>query len=110
MKDRTVINIAKRFSRFPSGRALGDGPFPGESFRKDLLVPALEEYQKVVIELDGVRGYNSSFLDEAFGELARQGVLSADDLDSRIEFKSDEFSDVIEEIKQYMTDEDVFDQ
>jgi hypothetical protein len=82
-----MINIAKDFSRYPSGRVVSDGPNSGEKFRKDFLVPALRSSEKVVVVLDGVRGYPSSFTEEAFGGLVRDEGFKEDELLSRIEIK-----------------------
>jgi hypothetical protein len=74
MTTRT-ISIAKDFSPTPAGRYRSDGPFPGESFRDDLLLPALSKtIGPVTVELDGTAGFGSSFLEEAFGGLVRSGI------------------------------------
>lgn len=65
------ITVAKDFSRVPSGRKRTDGPYSGEEFRDDILYPALKEFDKVEVVLDGTLGYGSSFLEEAFGGLIR---------------------------------------
>ncbi|CAD85291.1 MULTISPECIES: STAS-like domain-containing protein [Nitrosomonas] len=101
-----IINIRENFSRYPAGRYRADGPYNGEKFREELLVPALSEAidkgEKVKVELDGVRGYNSSFLEEAFGGLVRSGKFaSTRDLSERFEFVSTDKS-LIEEIRGYM--------
>ena len=67
-----TITVAKDFSRYPAGRHLRDGPFTGELFRKRHLEPHMDQ-DKIIIELDGTRGYGSSFLEEAFGGLVRAG-------------------------------------
>lgn len=71
MKTRR-INFAKEFSDCPGGRYRRYGPYSGEAFREDILVPALEENDKVVLEMNGVIGFPASFLDEAFGILAEK--------------------------------------
>lgn len=38
-----IINIRENFSRYPAGRYRADGPYNGEKFREELLVPALSE-------------------------------------------------------------------
>ena len=68
-----TICIAKDYSRSPAGRYESDGPFSGERFRTAFLVPAIQDKRNLVIELDGTRGYGSSFLEEAFGGLVRLG-------------------------------------
>ncbi len=86
MKNVTkTINIAKDFSQYPIGRDDKDGPDSGERFRRDFLVPALKEYEKVSVFLDGPKGYGSSFLEEAFGGLVRKEGFKRQDLQSRLE-------------------------
>ena len=69
------LSVAEQFSRFPAGRYPSDGPFNGERFREQLLIPALKDAiasgDRVVVELDGALGYSSSFLEEVFGGLTR---------------------------------------
>ena len=67
------INVAKDFSRYPAGRYKSDGPASGEEFRENFLMPALKSKKSLTIELDGTRGYGSSFLEEAFGGAVREG-------------------------------------
>lgn len=69
----TVISVAKDFSPSPAGRYPEDGPYPGAVFRDKLLIPALQSNDKVIVNLDGTSGYGSSFLEEAFGGLVRNG-------------------------------------
>ncbi len=83
MSERT-ISIASEFSPFPGGRYRADGPFSGEEFRDDLLLPALRSNSRVTIVLDGTAGYRSSFLEEAFGGLVRLRGVKRDDLARRL--------------------------
>jgi hypothetical protein len=98
-----VINIAKDYTRFPSGRFLRNGNTSGEGFRLKLLVPALSGGDRVKVELDGTIGYGSSFLEEAFGGLVRQLQSAPDELLSRLELVSRDAS-LIAEVKQYIRD------
>ena len=99
-----VINVERDFSRYPAGRYESDGPHNGQTFREKFLVPALSaRTEKVLIELDGARGYGSSFLEEAFGGLVRDG-FTAEELFNLIDLKSEDNS-LIEEIKGYILDE-----
>lgn len=68
-----IISVAKDFSPSPAGRYPEDGPYPGAIFRDKFLVPAVQENDRVVVNLDGTSGYGSSFLEEAFGGLVRKG-------------------------------------
>lgn len=68
-----VVNVARDFSKYPAGRYLEDGPANGQLFREKFLIPVLKESKVITIELDGTRGYGSSFLEEAFGGAVRVG-------------------------------------
>jgi hypothetical protein len=72
------IRLAKDFTTVPFGRYRADGPHSGEVFRQDILIPALEARDEVVIEIDGVEGLPSSFWEEALGGLVRCGWKAAD--------------------------------
>lgn len=69
------INIAKDYSQVLGGRLIIHGDFSGEDFYNKILfekfLAAQKEGVKLYIELDGTKGYPSSFLDQSFGELAR---------------------------------------
>ena len=67
------ISIADDFTRFPGGRYRRLGRFSGEQFRDDFLIGLLNKGDDVTVNLDGTEGYGSSFLEEAFGGLVRQG-------------------------------------
>jgi hypothetical protein len=81
------IRIATEFSRYPAGRYIKDGPYSGELFRKKFLEPNLPMHEKITIDLDGTRGYGSSFLEEAFGGLVRKG-FSKSELKEKLEIKA----------------------
>jgi len=70
---QSKISVAKDFSRYPAGRYKADGPASGEEFLETFLLPTLKAGQSQDIELDGTRGYGSSFLEEAFGGAVRKG-------------------------------------
>lgn len=66
-----VVNIARDFTRFPSGRSKLKGDTSGEAFREKFLETPIREGKEITVELDGTIGYGSSFLEEAFGGLIR---------------------------------------
>lgn len=68
-----MIDIAKDFSPFVAGRYRTDGPWSGQRFLEEQLLPALKTGAKVCVKLDGTLGLGSSFLEEAFGGLVRNG-------------------------------------
>ncbi|UZE14767.1 STAS-like domain-containing protein [Pseudomonas sp. B21-053] len=94
------ISLARDFTKFPAGRFKDDGPYSGELFREKYLEPALASDEPVVVELDGARGYGSSFLEEAFGGLVRLG-FPAEKVLARISFVSKDTS-LISEIQSYI--------
>ncbi|WP_430434285.1 STAS-like domain-containing protein [Methyloversatilis sp.] len=81
------ISIARDFSETPAGRHTKDSATSGERFREEVLAPALRKAEEVVIDLDGTLGYGSSFLEEAFGGLVRQG-FTPEQLHQRMQIKS----------------------
>jgi len=74
--------------------------FSGEHFRETVLIPlylqAKQENTKLFIDLDDTYGYPPSFLEEAFGGLAR--AFPADNTLLYLEFKSDDQPSIIAEI------------
>lgn len=103
-KGNFLLSISKNFSRTPGGRFRREGPYSGEEFREDLLIPyflkAKEERVKLVIDLDGCMGYPSSFIDESFGGLARQ--FSNKNVLDTLNFKSEDQPDLVEIICDVM--------
>lgn len=71
-----IINIPRDYTKSPGGRLIKEGDFSGEEFREKILLPKVQEalYNNLslTVELDGGFGYGSSFLEEAFGGLARK--------------------------------------
>ncbi len=100
MSTKKFIRLAADFSRYPAGRYVKDGPYSGERFREEYLRPVLDKSEQVIIELDGTRGYGSSFLEEAFGGLVRCGY-SVEKVKSAFELRSSD-SSLIEEIMDYI--------
>ena len=96
-----TINIARQFSRYPAGRYKADGPYSGETFREDFLIPQLRQADtRIVVQLDGARGLASSFLEEAFGGLVRAG-FAPKQLRDRLVLESKDAS-LIHEIQEYI--------
>lgn len=97
------INV-KDFSEFPGPRREAIGPNSGEKFRDTVLLPAITNnpHEKIVVNLDGTAGYGSSFLEEAFGGLVRNGV-SRNKLEEIVSnLISTEDESLIDEIREYI--------
>ena len=102
----TTLNVARQFSRFPGGRFKRISENSGEEFRDDYLIPALRsDGGKVVVELDGVVGYGSSFLEEVFGGVVRaMSWLNRDEVNNRLVLRSHQQS-WLQEANQYIDQE-----
>jgi hypothetical protein len=98
------ISVAQDFSETPAGRYITDGPYSGQHFRDEMLFPALKEYDRVVVDLDGTLGYGSSFLEETFGGLIRECRMTLEQIDKKLIIHSSRrlYST---RAKQYMMDE-----
>lgn len=97
------INIAKDYTKTPGGRFEKEGPNSGEDFREKILGPKFEEAMSsgtsLKVVLDGGYGYATSFLEEAFGGLARK---TKDERILGIQIVSEEEPALVEKVAQYM--------
>lgn len=98
------ICISKDFSATPGSRYINEGKYSGEEFRETLLKPkfieAKNNKEKLIIYLDGGYGYPTSFLEEAFGGLAR--MYNPKEIISTLSFVSEDEPSIIDEIKNYI--------
>ena len=98
-----IINVATEFSREPGGRYYTDGDASGQEFRERVLIPAFRDFDQIIIELDGTRGYPSSFLDEAFGGLVRALHVSPADFAKKVKFRaSPDFDIYVQDVFSYV--------
>ena len=103
------ISLAEDFSSFPAGRYHpDDGPYTGQRFREEHLVPALRrlgEAERLEVVFDDVEGCGSSFLDEAFGGLVRDAGFSKAFLDKhlRLTTSDSDLKDVVSLAYQHIT-------
>lgn len=98
------ISICSDFSETPGARYRSEGPYSGEEFRESLLIPRFLELkdtdEELTIDLDGGYGYPTSFLEEAFGGLARK--FPAKIVLKKLNFISNDEPCLIYEIKSYI--------
>ncbi|AYV21091.1 STAS-like domain-containing protein [Vibrio mediterranei] len=59
------------FTKYPGPRYIYLGANSGEEFREQHLIKNLKSNPEIVVNLDGVLGYGSSFLEEIFGGVVR---------------------------------------
>jgi hypothetical protein len=97
-----TIDLARDFSAEPFGRYMSHGPASGERFRSEFLERHLRAGDQVVVNIDGVTGLSSSFLDEAFAGLVRRGVVPADRFFDVVKIISERDPSYIEDIKLYV--------
>ena len=80
--DQEFVLYVREFTLTPGPRLEDDGNFSGEEFRKRYLLPRYLEAVKnggyLLVILEGTKGYASSFLEEAFGGLVREGLKRKD--------------------------------
>lgn len=90
IKDKIVI--AEDFSNTPGARYRRDGNFSGEDFLEVQLLPkfkkAMDGKYLLLVDLDGVWGYPSSFVSGSFGKLSVS--FGAEAVLAHIRFKSEE--------------------
>lgn len=97
-----TIDVGADFSRYPVGRYREDGDANGQTFRDDVLRPLLVGDTHVRIQFDGALGYGSSFLEEVFGGLVRNG-FSAEKIKKFIVLVTTDDS-LLAEIEGYIKD------
>lgn len=95
------ISISRDFSDVPAGRFLADGDWTGQRFREDFLLPALKKADKshpVIVDINDVEGYGSSFLEEAFGGLVRKEGYTKEELDDILKIEANATFEIYKDI------------
>ncbi|MGA8027598.1 MAG: DUF4325 domain-containing protein [Bryobacteraceae bacterium] len=104
LSDALTLDIAADFTRTPGGRYREEGPFSGEEFRETVLTPrfeqAIKQGRNLIVILDGGYGYASSFLEEAFGGLARNKGKST--VARVLYFDSKEEPYLVDDVRRYI--------
>lgn len=102
MDNTKKINIAREYSRYPTGRYKEHSNSSGEGFRDDHLIPALDRNETVIVILDGTEGYGSSFLDEAFAQTKTGEKDTIRKIKTKVQFVSENDPSLIQEIYNYI--------
>lgn len=95
-----MLRVERHFSQTPGGRRREEGPNSGQAFLEVCLLPALQKYPHVTVDLDGTYGYSTGFLEESFGGLARE--LGASEVRKRVALKSEEEPHLVQEVWGYV--------
>lgn len=90
--NEATIVVARDFSPYPAGRYRKDGPYSGEAFREDALLPKLADADPVIVVIDGVAGLPSSFWEEVFGGLVRRHNMSPEFVRDHIQIRTSDKS------------------
>lgn len=106
--DKLILKVSEEFTKSPGPRYVIEGDFSGQVFYNTLLktkyIEAVEKDCKLIINLDGTYGYGTSFLEEAFGGLVRDGFENVWD---RIEIVTLEEDYLEDDIKKYIQEAEV---
>lgn len=98
-----VVRVADTTTT-PGARYRSDGPDSGEEYREEVLGPAFqrafETGSTLLVDLDGTHGYATSFLEEAFGGLAR--IFGSEVVLRTLRFKCDDEPTLRDEIVGYI--------
>ena len=103
MNESITINVAKEFYPRPLGRIPEDGEYNGTLFKDSILIPAIKNNRTVVVDFHGVAMAGSSFLEEAFGGIIRERIITKKDFSSRIIILTDR-QVILDRIKKYVSD------
>jgi hypothetical protein len=103
-RQRFPLSIAAEFSRTPGPRTRAEGEHSAEEFLETGLLrrfnEAVASQGVLFVDLDGGYGYGTSFLEEAFGGLARRkGVQLVLD---HVTFKSEEEPYLVDDVLSYI--------
>jgi hypothetical protein len=106
MKNNIILKIATEFSPTPGPRYNQEGMYSGESFRESILKikmqEAIQNDVKLIVDLDNVCGYGTSFLEEAFGGLIRVNGFKKNDVLDHLEIVSTEEDYLTADVIQYI--------
>ncbi len=89
-----TISVAEDFAHFPAGRYESDGPKSGAHLRKMLAFEL--QFYNINVLLDGTMGYGSSFLEEAFGGLAKESGFTSAQLHEKMKIEARDSSLLLE--------------
>lgn len=103
-----TYKISEKYTQTPGGRYIKSGPFSGEDFRDNHLIPLIEKCriieENLILDLDGGYGCSTGFLEETFGGLVRKNYTE-EELLSMISFISNEEPELIDTILTYIKEE-----
>jgi hypothetical protein len=103
-EQRLELSISGEFTRTPGPRKRKEGEYSGEQFLEELLrsryQAAVGSGAKLIVNLDGAAGYPTSFLEEAFGGLARE--FGSAQVEKTLQFVCNDEPYLEEQIRKYI--------
>ncbi len=103
--DKIKIKISEDYTKTPGVREDIEGDYSGEEFLNVILLPkfqqAIEQNVTLCIDFDGGAGYPTSFLEAAFGGLARHFKNPALVL-SKLEYISEDDPFLVTDVREYI--------
>jgi STAS-like domain of unknown function (DUF4325) len=103
-RQKIALNIAKEYTPQPGPRTREEGHFSAEQFMDEVLLDKFDKAvsggAKLIVELDGGYGYGTSFLEEAFGGLARKRGIAV--VLRHIEIRSEEEPYLRDDVLKYI--------
>jgi len=101
-----TLKVSQEFTETPGERLRSNGKFSGQEFREDFLEPRFKKARlaavDLIVDLDDSQGYASSFLEEAFGGLARK--YGADKVLAAMRIKSVDEPRLAGDVLRYIND------
>ncbi len=91
-----MIHVVKDFHPYPKYCRVKDGEGSGEAFRKEHLLPKLQENEYVTVDLSGYNRYGPTFIREAFAGLILYNGYTVDELKRRLTIKHDMLPSIVE--------------
>jgi hypothetical protein len=102
--ERFELSIATDFTVVPGPRHRSEGDYSGEEFLDKLLRPrfvdARDNDAVLHVNLDGAVGYPTSFLEQAFGGLARE--FGAEEVERHLEITCTDEPYLLDQIRSYI--------
>lgn len=99
---QTVIDLASDFSARPWGRGDDDSRRSATAFRENHIVPAMRNFDRVIVDLSGTTMIGSSFLNEVFHGLIEQDGYTPEVLREKLVVKHDRLPSIVQEAWLYM--------
>lgn len=86
--NETTIYVTD-WHKTPKFRFRTEYDYCGQAYREDILVPALNKFDHVHVNLTGYNRYGPSFIDEAFANLIRVSGFTPQQIENKLTYSHD---------------------